>query len=301
MQAMHLTSLIDSNLVFLQSELNDLAEIYDFMSQQIAHRYSLTACQEEVIERLLKRRLDDGILLPTGVAIPHLHLENFNDTVIAILVPAKAIETEEGPIKIFFMLINGTIDNSFYLKTLQSTIKLSRDTPYFEELLSKQSVSEFMELLSKGDFSVKETITVSDLMVKKVFTIGSKNTIKELSNLFYERDISYVPVLDDKGKFVGEITLRNYLMTAFPEYTKFITNLNFLKSFEPFDNLSKMENDLVQTIMYPVKVFLLPQTSIFEAIFLMNKHDRRDFPIVSEGKVIGIISLKNIFRKVVKG
>ena len=90
-------------------------------------------------------------------------------------------------------------------------------------------------------------------------------------------------------------------MLGNPEYTKFLPNLNFLKAFEPFEKLIKMEDQLVENIMQPVKVFLTPDTSIFEAIFLMNKHDRRDLPIVSEGKIIGILSIKNIFRKVIKG
>ncbi len=301
MHAMHLSSLIDSNLVFLQSEERDLAKIYEYMSQKIAERYPLTESQEVIMDRLLGRKLDEGILFPTGVAIPHLHLDKFDDTVISILVPNKPIKTEHGLIKIFFMVINGTKDNSLYLKILQSTIKLSKDTTFFDQLLAQKNISEFTDFLSKGDFSVKESITVSDLMERKIFTIKAKDTVKDLSNLFYQNDINYVPVLNDQGNFVGEITLRNYLMLGFPEYTKFLPNLNFLKVFEPFEKLIKMEDQLVENIMHPVKVFLTPDTSIFEAIFLMNKHDRRDFPIVKEGKILGIISLKNIFRKVIKG
>ena len=62
-----------------------------------------------------------------------------------------------------------------------------------------------------------------------------------------------------------------------------------------------MEDEFVETIMQPVKLFLTPETSIFEAIFWMNKHDRRDIPVVSDDKIVGIISLKNIFRKVIRG
>ena len=301
MQAMHLSSLIDSNLVFLQSDLNDLAKIYEFMAHHIEDRYSLTESQDVVIERLLKRKLDEGILFPTGVAIPHLHLKDLNDTVIAILVPKVPIETEHGIIRIFFMIINGTEDNSLYLKILRSTIKLSKDTVFFEELLSKKSVCDFIDFLGKGDFAVKESITVSDLMITKIVSIATKNSIRDLSNIFYEHDISYLPVLDEAGKFVGEITLRNYLMSGFPEYTKLLPTLHFLKAFEPFEKLLKMGDESVEKIMLPVKVFLTPDTSLFEAIFLMDKHDRRDFPVVEKGKIIGIISLKNIFRKVVKG
>ena len=301
MQAMHLSSLIDPELVFLQSDISDVAKIYEFMSHRMANRYALTESQETMNERLLKRSLDEGILFPTGVALPHLHLESFNDTVISILVPAQTIETEHGVIKILFMVINGTNNNSLYLKILQSIIKLSKDTKFFDNLLSKKHVSDFIDFLSKGDFSVKESITVTDLMETKIISIGVKSTVRELSNLFYDYDINYLPILNTNGKFVGEITLRNYMMLGFPDYIKLLPNLNFLKAFEPFEKLIKMEDELVETIMQPVTLFLTPETSIFEAIFLMNKHDRRDIPVVSNDKIVGIISLKNIFRKVIRG
>ena len=275
--------------------------IFEFMSHRISNRYGLKASREAINERLLERRLDEGILFPTGVALPHLHLDGFNDTVISILVPQKPIETEHGNIKIFFMVINGTKDNSLYLKILQSTIKLSKDTSFFDELLGKKYVSDFVEYLSKGNFSVKESVTVTDLMETKIISIGVKDTVNKLSNLFYDYDINYLPVLNSESKIVGEVTLRKYLMLGFPDYTNFLPNLNFLRAFEPFDKLLQMENELVENIMHPVKIFLTPETSIFEAIFIMNKHDRRDLPVVDDGKILGIISLKNIFRKVIKG
>lgn len=300
MHAMHLSSLIDCNLVFLQNEETNLAKIYERMVEEISSRYPLSENKEVIIDKLLSRKLSDGILFPTGVAIPHLHLDGFEDTVISILTPSRTLTTEFGDISILFMVINGTNDNSLYLKILQSVIKLSKDRDFFKGLLAKKNVTEFIEFLSKGDFSVKESVTVTDLMERDVITINSKQSLKDASNLFYKYDINYLPVLNSESKFVGEITLRNYLMLGLPEYTKFLPNLNFLKAFEPFEKLLKKQDQLVENVMQEVGVCLSPNTSIFEAIFIMNKNERRDLPVVENNKIIGIISLKNIFRKIIK-
>lgn len=301
MQAMHLSSLIDSNLVFLQSELNDLHEIYEFMSRQITERYPLSESQEIIIDRLSQRSLDEGILFPTGVAIPHLHLDNFNDTVIAVLVPAKPIETKCGVIKMFVMVMNGTHDNTLYLKILRSLIKMSKDDKFYEKLLSQKSAKDFIDLLGTGDFAVKETVTVTDLMELRTVSIKKTDTIKDLGKLYNEHDINYIPVIGNDGKVIGEVVLMDYLMLGFPNYTKFIHTLNFLKSFEPFEKLIKMGSESVESIMRPMGVSITPQTSIYEALWVMNKHGRHEIPIIENGYVLGVITIRNIFRKVVRG
>lgn len=301
MQAMHLSSLIDSNLVFLQSELNDLHEIYEFMSRQITERYPLSESQEIIIDRLSQRSLDEGILFPTGVAIPHLHLDNFNDTVIAVLVPAKPIETKCGVIKMFVMVMNGTHDNTLYLKILRSLIKMSKDDKFYEKLLSQKSAKDFIDLLGTGDFAVKETVTVTDLMEPRTISIKKTDTIKDLGKLYNDYDINYVPVIGNDGKVIGEVVLMDYLMLGFPNYTKFIHTLNFLKSFEPFEKLIKMGSESVESIMRPMGVSITPQTSIYEALWVMNKHGRHEIPIIENGYVLGVICIRNIFRKVFRG
>ena len=302
MHAMHLTSLIDLRLIFLDSPLTSIESIYEYMTNNICRNFPLTDSQNELIERLLKRKLNEGILFPTGTAIPHLHLENFNDTVLSILIPEKPLETEYGTVKIFFMVMTGKQDNSLYLHILQSVIKLSKDTELFNKLLSAKSSHDFMNILKGGDFTVKRIITVSDLMNKEITTIQPTNTLKELSHIFYETNCGYFPVIDKEGNFIGEVTVLDYIMSCFPAYTNFLNNLNFLKAFEPFERLVKEEHlRFVESIMKPVTVSIKPDDSIYEALFLMKKHNRRDIPVVHNNKILGLISFMDIFRKVIKG
>ncbi|MCK9329965.1 MAG: CBS domain-containing protein [Candidatus Cloacimonetes bacterium] len=302
MHAMHLTSLIDSRLIFLENKLKDITEIYDFMLSHIYKHFQLIDPKEELIERLLKRELNEGILFPTGTAIPHLHLENFNDTLISILIPEKPIETEYGIIKIFFMVITGKHDNSLYLHILQSVIKMSKDTEVFEKVLTLKSSHDLLTLLKSGDFAVKRAITVSDLMSKNIITVKPTTTLKELSHIFYETYCGYFPVVNDTGNLIGEVTVLDYIMSGFPAYTNFLSNLNFLKSFEPFERLIKEEHlRYVESIMRPVEIHINSNESIFEALFLMKKYNRRDLPVIEDKKIIGLISFMDIFRKVIKG
>lgn len=301
MNSLHLSSLIDMNLLFLKYPGVKIEDIYDFMVTNIGKNYQLAENRECLLKKLINRRLDEGILLPTGIAIPHLHLENFNDTVISVLIPEREIVTEFGEVKIFFMVFNGQTDNSLYLKIMQSLIKLSKDEEFFKKLLAVKSAHDFVSHLKTGDFAVKKAVTVSDIMSRRFLTVNKSKTLKELSTLFYENNFSYFPVVDDENRLVGEITILDYIMSGFPEYTNFLNNLSFLKNFEPFESLVKEEHlRKIESVMKPIEVTLKAEDSLFEAIFLMNKYKRRDIPVMEKGKLIGIISFIDIFRKVIK-
>ena len=91
-------------------------------------------------------------------------------------------------------------------------------------------------------------------------------------------------------------------MSAFPDYTNYLGNLQFLKTFEPFERLLKDENKiLVRDVMRETDITLSPDSTLIEALFTMKKSKRRHLPIVVKDKVVGIISFTDIFKKVIKG
>ena len=302
MGALHLSSLLNTKQVYLKSPIESIEEIYTFMLKQLKKQYAIKCNTDGYLQTLIERRLDEGILFPTGVAIPHLRFDDFNDTVICVLIPNKPIETDSGIAKIFFFVITGKHGNSLYLHVLQSVIKMSKDPELFSKLLIAKTPTEFLHLLKNSDFAVKSALTVGDIMHSKIIAINKNASLKELSQLFYEHDFGYMVVVDDKGKHVGEVTVRDYMMAGLPAYTNFLSNLYFLKTLDPFEKLIKEEHDIkVESVMRQIEISITPDTSIFKAVFLMNKHKKRDIPVLQDNKLVGIISINDIFRKVIKG
>jgi CBS domain-containing protein len=121
--------------------------------------------------------------------------------------------------------------------------------------------------------------TVKSLMSKKVLGLSpSKQTFDALS-LMIEKDIGSVPVLRN-GKLFGIITERDIVR----EITKSFDYLN-----QP---LSKTAKKLVVTVT--------PETEIWEAFTLMLKNKIRRLPVVTkEGKLVGIITERDLFKWVV--
>jgi len=302
MGALHLSSLLNLNLIFLQSQLAEIKDIYSFMLKQTLKKYPIKTSYETVMSRLLEKKFDEGTLFPTGVAIPHAYLDDFRDTVISVLVPKVPISTEFGLIKIFFMVLACNEDNSLYLHILQSVVMISKDEKMFQNLLAARNTADFLSLIKKSDFSVKRAMTVSDIMHNEVLTVSKELSLKKISQLFYENNMSIFIVVDEYEKPIGEITLLDYMMAGVPAYTSFLNNLHFMKTLEPFEKLIKEENSIqVINVMKPIEVSVTAQTSVFKAVFLMNKHKKYGLPVIENQRLLGIITIKDIFKKVVKG
>ncbi len=302
MQAMHLSSLLNKNLIKINVTSDSVESIYSILLDDICEQFTLTEPQSNILQKILDRDRDTGTVFPSGVAIPHVHLENYNDTIIAIAIPAEPLKTDEGEVKIMFLVISGTTNNTLYLHILQSIIKLSKDEKLFHEVLKSKNPTEFIDLITKGNFAIKRGITVGDLMSNKLFAVSRNTTLKELGNIFQDKNFGFCPVVDDNNHLIGEVTVLDLIMAGFPTYTHFLENMNFLKSFEPFEALLKEEKKLkVIDIMKKVECKLSPDDSIIEAVFLMNKNKRRDIPVVIGKQIVGIISFMDIFRKVIRG
>jgi CBS domain-containing protein len=255
-----------------------------------------------LIELLLNRQLNEEILFPCGSAMPHLHIENFQDTDISVLVPEKPIQTEYGVIKIIFMVFTCKSDNTLYLQILNSIVRLSKDNELFNKVLSCKTAKDFVKTLKRNDLPVKKAFTVGDIMTLKVLTVKRDTTLKELGHQFYTNNFGYFIVIDDDNKPIGEVTILDYLMAGLPDYTKFLNNLHFLRTLDPFERLmSEEEHMYVSSIMKPIEYSVAPNTSIFKTVFLMNKNKKRDIPVIEHGRLVGVVSYTDIFRKVIKG
>ena len=302
MPALHFSSLIDEKLVTLKSPLSDLRDIYTYMVNLICKKYPSDNNENDLVDLLVKRQLNDGILFPCGSAVPHLHIEAFNDTVISVFIPETPIVTDHGIVRIFFMVFTCKSDNSLYLQILNTIIRLSKDTEFYSKILNSQTPREFMKVIKNNDIVVKKRLMVGDIMTTTVLTVKKDTTLKELSQEFYNHNFGYFIVIDDDNQPIGEVTILDYLMAGFPDYTNFLNNLYFLKTFEPFEKLLQEEHRmLVNSIMKPIELSITPDTSIFKTVFLMNKHKRRDVPVLENDKLVGVISFSDIFRKIIRG
>jgi len=297
---MKLVSLLDRDLILLDSDVNSLEEAVVLMTRHFTHTRKVKLPEAKLSKAIMDRNELGGTVFPNGLAIPHARVEGFDDLVIGICRPRTPFPCQEMTVRFVVIMLTSQNVSTIYLQTLASLVKMSREEELFEAVCRAETPVRLMELLE--GIRVKKELLVEDIMSPGAETISPEATLGELADTFYKKDISYLPVVDSRGEFIGEVTPADLLRVGIPGYARMMENLHFLTTLEPFDDLLRHEDDWhVEKIMQVPKILLEPSYSVIEAALEMTQHQRRHLPVVKDGRLVGILHIKDFLTKVIRG
>jgi len=126
---------------------------------------------------------------------------------------------------------------------------------------------------------------IKDVMTKNPITIDSETLVLDAQKIMKENNIRRLPIVD-KGKLVGIITQHDLLEASpSPATSLSIHELNYL--------LAKMK---VKEIMKKNPVTITPDTPFEEALRIGQEKKIGSFPVVDNGKLVGIVTESDIVR-----
>jgi acetoin utilization protein AcuB len=126
---------------------------------------------------------------------------------------------------------------------------------------------------------------IRDIMTKNPITVESETLVLDAQKIMEENNIRRLPVVD-KGKLVGIITQHDLLKAApSPATSLSIHELNYL--------LSKMK---VKEIMKKNPITVTPETPFEEALRIGQEKKIGSFPVVENGKLVGIATESDTVR-----
>jgi len=125
------------------------------------------------------------------------------------------------------------------------------------------------------DDELRTTIPVKDIMSTPVVTVSEEDSVESVAKYMTERDLGSIIVVDRKNHPVGIITERDIVVR--------VTSQNLLPN--------KVEAGSIMSA--PIKT-ISPDVDIKKAAELMHKHRIRRLVVLDKGKMIGVVSSKDI-------
>ncbi len=139
-----------------------------------------------------------------------------------------------------------------------------------------------------------------DVMVSPVITVQPSASVGEVAKTFLERRISAVPVVDDQGKLVG-IVSEGDLMHRSEAGTERRRSW-WLEAFTTGETLAaeyvKAHARKVADVMTHPVITAAPDAPLHEIAALMEKNSIKRVPIVTDGRLVGIVSRANLIQAV---
>ena len=136
----------------------------------------------------------------------------------------------------------------------------------------------------------------SDIMTTNVITVGPDSQIDAVSTLLLEHHITAVPVVDEKGNVLGIISDSDLMlrMAGWPAPHESLLRVLTESSAALAKKAKKVYGETARDLMTSPAISIGPERPLDEiAELFANEHLRR-VPVVSGGKLVGIVSRSNL-------
>lgn len=142
-----------------------------------------------------------------------------------------------------------------------------------------------------------------DLMIPLQDYLRPDNTLREAVNLLKTArrgeekvGVKGLPVLDDKGRLVGMLSMRDILKAVFPFYLSMMELGDFTWDGMVEGIAKRSAGKLVKDVMSRVVITVHEDAPLMECVDHMIKHNIRRLPVIDWlGKVVGMLYERDVF------
>ncbi|BCB96860.1 CBS domain-containing protein [Dissulfurispira thermophila] len=147
-----------------------------------------------------------------------------------------------------------------------------------------------------------------DLMIPIQDYLRPDNTLKEAVNLLKTAKrgedrigVKGLPVLDEKGRLIGMLSMRDILKVVFPFYMSMMDLGDFTWDGMVESIARRSSDKLVKDVMSKVIITVDENASLMECVDHMIKHNIKRLPVVDKsGKAVGMLYERDVFFAIIK-
>ncbi len=270
----------------------------------------------EAAFQLVLSREGCGIkLVQSGVAVIHVRVEGLQQLRIALATSRKGLvcSSEQhgyeclpanfGKVNIAVLMMAPADDTVGYLLAVASLRAICRQEGFVEQILSLEDPEEIWNTFEKTGESLPEYLEARHIMRDDFSTLHISDSLCMAIDLFCRESIGEFPVLDSDGDLVGIVSEDELIRLCLPEYITWMEDLSPILNFEPFAQILRHERDMpVMEIMKFADHYATVEesTPAVQVAKVMMRSDVRQVFVVRNKKLLGIISIEDLIRKVLR-
>ena len=159
---------------------------------------------------------------------------------------------------------------------------------------------DFVEIIKKYERESSDGLEAEDIMRKEILPVKVDDIIGDVVARMAKDKIDAIPVVDNTGKFLGDITEEEIIMYSLPKSAAYLRDLDFLRNSEQFEQYFKNEKKLTIGEIYEMfpAVTVKRNSSVVEVAFVMTYNKVSRVYVVENEKYLGTVYRNDIIRKV---
>ncbi len=301
---MRLANLLDESLVTCdlkaKTKTEAIAELLNLVQKNYP-RYDYDA----ILESILDREEIEDTSYGRAIAFPHARTNAVDEMYVAIGISRSGLSDktpDNKPLQMICLMLTPSAIAKLYLQTLSAFAAFARNPENIERAVRANSPGTIIDAIWESGVTVEKEITAKDLMRHDVVSVSPDDSLKKVANLMFRNRLSALAVVDKDNNLLGQITDKELIKAALPDFKTLISNLNYSMDIEPFEELLKREDKIkVKQLFTRDHEVVSCDTKIVEVAAMMLFKDLRRVFVAENNKLIGILLRKDIVHMIIRG
>lgn len=260
----------------------------------IRHLHALGALRDaDEAERVVRETgLRDTLVIKDLVALPHVRTDAVDRMLVALGVAPQPLDTrgtgvDAGP-RIVILVLAPADTATAHLPTIAALARVLRQDGVIDAILAARSPDDILAIEALRDLELLPRLAVRDVMRYDPPFVGPDATVREVVDVLTRGRMRAVPVVGEKHEVLGIASERDIMRAIIPQ----LPRGGEADSTTPTSPTRVRVRDLMTRSVLCVSEDL----SLDEAANMMVNKDVDLFPVVSEGRLVGVITRRDIIR-----
>lgn len=290
---MRLVDLLPPGLVVVPLRAATLADGVGVLLERLRAAGAIADAAEA--ERVRTQSLRRDVVAIGGIAVlPHYRTEAVERLALALGVAEAPLDpagtgADVAP-RIIVLVLAPPVAATLYLQTVATIARLLRQPEVVSRILAARSPEELLAIPQIAEARIQPRLTVRDIMTHQVESVGADASVRDVVDLMVRRRVRAVPVVGEKGEVVGMITERDIMQALLPQIPR-------AGEEKPAGEEVEARVQFAREIMTRSVLCISEDVGLEEAANMMINKDVEQLPVVSEGKLTGIVTRADMIRK----
>lgn len=289
---MQLRDLLSRRHIFVPLEAASLREALMLMVRRLAESGAVE--EAEGLERAIAQgQFRDVVAVGERVALPHYRTDAVERLVVALGVAPHPLDVRDTSLEaepqVVILILAPRDAATLYLQTVSAMARLFRQPAVIQRILAAESPDDVLLLPEFREAKIQPELTVRDVMTHSAESAAPDTPVRTAVDMMVRRRLRVLPVVGEKGEVLGLVSNGDIMRALLPQMPR--------TSEETEEEAATPRHLTVRDIMSRSVLCISEDMSLTEAASMMINKDVEQFPVVSEGKLVGILTREDIIRK----
>lgn len=246
--------------------------------------------------------------LTPDIAIFHARMQHMKSLRIAFAANSSGFECcwlPDAPqrLKLLVLVLTPLDEPSGYLRTLSGLTRLCQKQDFLEHVCRLVDPQQFWEYVNETDEQLSDYVSAGDIMQTTFHSLRDTDALSAAIDAFCRLGVSELPVLDADGDLVGVVSDDELIRICLPDYITWMEDLSPILDFQPFAEILRQEEGMpvVEIMMLAERYATVEETApAVQVAKLMMRRDVRQVWVLRDDRLVGVISIQDFIRKVLR-